>query len=311
MMSVMDQKFVWLADYTDSDIDAYSRILDLGLPLAYGFVIPRSVLHTVYLNLGVQEKLIPLFEFSHDDNSAEVVHVQELIQKIVENIKVPKDFLKQIHSAYEQMLEKEKKYLKIHVSDLHRAVHILRHIYYPPAVNVSFLPYSNISLSCAGEQSLLHSITLAIIEYLKQSVAKGQSIDVPSIVVQRMQNGQYSGYCETINKMRANNQQIVVYSNIGAQILEESGDVYIMDKDTMHIAHRHVLTQPYKYSLRGLQYKKVPIHEEEGKRQVLADSIIMKIGYLAKDIEKKLYFPQKIYWTMENGILYVTRLKQI
>jgi phosphoenolpyruvate synthase/pyruvate phosphate dikinase len=104
---------------------------------------------------------------------------------------------------------------------------------------------------------------------------------------------------------------MVAYSNIGAQILEESGDVYILEKDTMHITHRHVLTQPYKYSLRGLQYKKVPIHEEEGKRQILPDSIIMKIGYLAKDIEKKLYFPQKIYWTMENGILYVTRLKQM
>lgn len=311
MMNNMDHKIVWLADYTNGDVDAYAKMLDLGLPLPYGFVIPRSVLHSVYLNLEVQEKLIPLFEYTHDQNSGELVHAQELVQKIIDHIRVPKNLVKQVHGAYERILEKEKDYLKVHQNDLHRAVHILRHIYAPPVVRVSALPYSEITLVCAGEQSLMHSVNMVVIEYLQKSIVKGRPIDLPSILVQRVQNGQFSGYCETVNKVRGDTNQIVVYGNIGAQVLDEAGDVYVLAKDTVNILHKHIMTQPYKYVLKSTQYKRVTIHEEDGKRQILPDSLIMKIAYLAKDIERKLYFPQKVYWTLENGILYVTRLKHI
>lgn len=307
----MDHKIVWLADYTNGDVDVYAKMLDLGLPIPYGFVIPRTVLHSVFLNLEVQEKLIPLFEYTHEQNSGEVVHVQELIKKIIEHIHIPKELVEQVQSAYEHILEKEKQYLKVHVSDIHRAVHILKHIYAPPVICISTLPYAHISQLCSGEQSLVHSISMVVIKYLQQSIAKGRPIDLPSILVQRVQNGQFSGYCETVNKVRGDTNQIVVYGNIGAQVLEEAGDVYVLTKDTVNILHRHIMTQPYKYVLKGTEYKRVVIHEEDGKRQILPDSLITKIAYLAKDIEKKLYFPQKVYWTLENGILYVTRLKQI
>ena len=311
MMIDMDSKIIWMADYTNDDIDAYTKILDLGLPLPYGFVIPRSLLHSVFLNLEVQEKLIPLFELTHEDDSGEVGHVRELIRTVIDHVRIPKDFSRTIRDGYEHILEKEKQYLRLHVSDFHRAAHILKHIYSPPVVRVSLLPYSKIAITCSGDQSLIHSISMAVTAYLQQNVGKGRSIDLPSVLVQRVQNGQYSGYCESVNKTRANNNQLVVYGNCGAQVLEEAGDVYILEKDSMKILHRHVLTQPYKYVLKGTEYRRVTMHEEDGKRQILPDSLIMKIGYLTKDIERNLYFPQKVFWTLENGNLYVTKLKQI
>ncbi|MBP6994211.1 hypothetical protein KBB12_03140 [Candidatus Woesebacteria bacterium] len=307
----MDSKVVWLADYIDKDVDVHAKALDLGLPMPYGFVVPRSVLHSTFLNLKVQEKLIPLFEFTHDHDPAEVLHTQTLVHKIIDRVKIPHQFTKQIIDAYEHISEKERTYLRMHVSDLHKAVGILKHVYAPMVVRISSLPYSTISLISSGEQSVLHSISLVVTQYLQQNIAQGRPLDLPSILVQRVQNGQFSGYCETINQTRSDMRQMVVYGNIGAQALEETGDVYVLEKDSMKIIHRHVLSQPYKYVLKGNEYKRISIHEEEGKRQTLPDSLIMKIGYLAKDIEKKLYFPQKVYWTLENGIIYVTKLKQI
>ncbi len=311
MIITMYSKIVWLQDYTEGDIDPFAKILDLGLPFPYGFVISRSVLHSVYLNLAVQEKLIPLFEYSHEDSSGELAHVQDLIQQIFHNIHIPKDFAHRVNSAYEHLLEKEKYYLKLHVSDLHRAANILRHIYSPPVVRMSFLPHSSSTSFCAGESSLIDSVTQMAVSHLKGNIAKERSIELPSILVQRVPNGQYSGYCETLNKVRHNSNQMVIYGNLGAQILDEAGDLYIIDKDSVTITDRHIQTQPYKYVLKGTGYKKVAIHEEDGNRQILPDSLILKISYLCKDIERKLYFPQKIYWTLENGLLYVTRLKQI
>lgn len=311
IMISMDSKVVWLADYTNDDVDVFAKALDLGLPMAYGFVIPRSILHSTFLNLKVQEKLIPLFEFTQGREPAEVLHTQTLVQKIIDRVKIPQSLTKQIIDGYEHISENERKYLRMHVSDLHRAVGVLKHVYAPLTVRISDLPYSTISVICSGEQSLLHSISMIVTQYLQKNIVQGRSIDLPSILVQRVQNGQFSGYCETINKTRADLGQMVVYGNIGAQALEETGDVYVLEKDSVKIIHRHVLTQPYKYVLKANEYKRMPIHEEDGKRQTLPDSLIMRIGYLAKDIEKKLYFPQKVYWTLEHGTLYVTKLKQI
>ncbi len=307
----MYSKIVWLQDYTEPDVDPLAKILDLGLPFPYGYVIHRSVLHSVYLNLAVQEKLIPLFEYSHDDDTGELAHVQGLIHQIFHNIHIPKDFMHRVSSAYEHLLEKEKYYLKLHMNDLYRAANILRHIYSPPVVRLSYLPHSHNSIMCAGESSLIDSITQMVISHLKGNIAQEKSIELPSILVQRVSNGQYSGYCETLNTLRHNSNQMVIYANLGAQELEEAGDVYIVEKNPITISDRHIQTQPYKYVVKGAAYKKVPIHEEEGNRQILPDSLILKVAYLAKDIEKKLYFPQKISWTIENGVLFVTRLKQI
>jgi len=307
----MDPRIIWLAEYTDVDIDPYARILDLGFPMPYGFVIPRSILHGIFLDLKTQEKLIPLFELIQHNNIDDINHARRLILKIIGKVVIPTSFSVAIHKGYEQIYEKERQYLKLKTHDLHRAIHVLKHVYSPPTVNITFLPKSNIELLATGEQSLIDTIIVAIIANLENHLVTDKLLKIPSIMVQRLTNGQYSGYCQTTNSAHKDTNQIVIYANHGAKMLDESADVYIISKDTVKIRSKHLLTQPYKYVLKNGEYRKVNFHEEDGGRQVLHDSLISQIAYMAKDIEKKLYFPQKIYWTFENGNLFVTRLRQL
>ncbi len=302
---------VWLEDYTETDVDLYTKILDLRLPLPYGFIIHRSHLHSTFLPLRVQEQLIPLFEFANGEERMELSHVQSLVDTIFERHRIPRDFVKKLTTAYEHIWEKEKRYLKHHVTDLTRAAQVLRHIYAPPPVHVSLLPHSTTRSLCAGEASLVDAVTHTISGHIKHLIASGRPLDLQSILVQRATNGQYSGYCETVNRIKSDSHQMVVYANFGAQLLDEAGDIYILQKDSMTIADRHIQTQPYKYVLKGATYRQVHLHEDEGRRQILPDSLISRIGYLARDVERELYFSQKVYWTIEHGILYVTRLKHI
>lgn len=307
----MDPKIIWLADYTDVDIDPYARILDLGFPMPYGFVIPKSILHGIFLDLKSQQKLIPLFELIQHNNIDDVNHARRLIEKILRKITIPSHFSSVIHKAYEHLPEKERDYLKLKTHDLHRAIHVLKNVYSPPTVSVTFLPQSNIKLLATGEQSLLDTIVVAIISNLEHHLVTDKLLKIPSIMIQRLTNGQYSGYCQTINSAHKDTNQIVIYANHGAKVLDESADVYIVSKDTVKIRSKHLLTQPYKYVLKNGDYRKVILHEEDGARQVMPDSLIAEIAYMAKDIEKKMYFPQKIYWTYENGNLFVTQLRQL
>lgn len=301
----------WLTDYTEPDIDPYAKILDNHLPTPYGFVIPHEELHSLYLPLSIQQKLIPIFELAQESNTGDVKQAHLIIQKIIRNVQLPKKVSMQIIRMYELLLEKEREYLKLHTNDLHRAVHTLKHVYAPVPTKVTFLSGSPIEMVSLGDQGLLQAITLAITAYLQSRVSVERAIRLPSILVQRLTNGQYSGYCVTENPSTSDKEQLVVYANHGAKMLEDSSDVYIVQKDGATIRSRHLLTQPYKYVLKGSEYKKVRLHEEDGARQVLPDSLIMEVAYLAKDIEKKLYFPQKISWTYEGKSLYVTALRQI
>lgn len=307
----MHANITWLADYHDTDIDPYTKSLDLGLPLAYGFVIPRSVMHTTFLPLEVQQKLIPLFELTHHQHADEIQHAHKLIKKIIEHVKLPSSFLRQIHTSYESLLERERTYLRLHTTDLHRAHHTLMHVYAPPAVSVRFLPNSAVVLHCAGEQSLVHTIVLLVIEHLKKHMVSGASPGVQSVLIQRMYNGQYSGYCDTTNTVRSAEKQMVIYSNIGALTLDEAGDMYIIDKEAMQITDRHILIQPFKYTLKGSEYKKIPLHEQDGARQAIPDSLLLKVAYVARDIEKRLYFPHRVHWTFEQGQLFITKLRPL
>jgi phosphoenolpyruvate synthase/pyruvate phosphate dikinase len=306
-----DKKCIWISEYTEADIDPFSRMLDLGLPIPYGFVIPRLLLHSVFLDLKVQQKLVPLFEFVQEQSPTEIVHAQKLIEQTIRRVKIPNKFSTMIQKSYESLQEKERDYLKMHTNDLHRAIHILKHVYTPYSVKLSVLPHTDPSLICCGEQSLVHSVSMLVTQYLAKSITHERSIKLPSILVQRATNGQFSGYCETINSVHNNHNQIIISANYGALLLDESPDIYLIEKDGTHIQSRHLLTQPYKYVLKGSEYKKIHLNEEEGERQVLTDSYILKIAFMAKDIEKRLYFPQKIYWTIENGNLYITKLKSI
>lgn len=307
----MSSHVIWLDAYTETDVDVYTKILDLGLPMPFGFVIPRSYLHSIFLNLSLQEKLIPLFEFSKGEDVGELAHVQSLVDEILRRHHISKGFMREVSTSYEHIWEHERRYLRLHVNDLHRAAQILRHIYAPPAVRVLLLPHASHPATCVGEASLVDTIVQAVASHIKHLIASGGSLDIQSILVQRVTDGKYSGYCETVNRIRSDSHQMVVYANHGAQILDEAGDVYLLQKDTMRVTDRHILTQPYKMVLKGAGYRKMHIHEEEGRRQVLPDSLIMRIGYLARDIERELYFPQKVSWTYEHGILYVTRLRSI
>lgn len=311
MVCMSMQHYVWLSEYTEKDIDPYTRLLDQQVPLSYGFVIPSSTLTTLFLPLEVQQKLIPLFELVHAEEQQERSHVVKLISSIIAKSALPAPFLRDIHIAYEQLLERERAYRHLATHDGHRALHIMKHIYAPPVVALSLLPTSFDSTLARGELSLESSLRELIAAYLTRHIGHPLPPSIPSVLVKRVVDAQCVGTCETINRSGNRTDQMVITVHAGAKELEESAHVYLVQKSDAHVIARHFQEQPFKYVLQGTQYKKVAIHPKSATDEILTDSQIQKIVYCAKDFEREVYFPQKIHFAFEKGELFIERIRPL
>ncbi|MFO0704157.1 MAG: PEP/pyruvate-binding domain-containing protein [Patescibacteria group bacterium] len=302
---------VWLADYTETDIEPFAKFLDHEMPIPYGFVIPSNILTSIYLDPEIQHQLIPIFESTNINIEEEREHVRKLVERIIRNSKTPRGFFTSIQTAYEKLLEKEREYLKKETHDLHKALHLMKHVYAPPAVRISFLPNSPFDSLATGEISLEHTIVEQIVKYVDLHIGNATPGKIPSMLVQRALYPQIVGSCETTNMKSNNNDQIVIHSYFGAKELEDAADVYIVQKEGAQIIAKHSVEQPFKYILKGTEYKKVNIHPQDASREVMTDSQIQAVTFLAKDFEKQVYFPQKISFAFENGQLFVTKLRAL
>ncbi len=301
----------WLSEYTESDIEPYASLLDHQMPMAYGFVIPSTVLSSIFLPPEVQMKFIPLFESTNISLEGERAHVAKLIGKIIKSAKLPKGFSSQISKCYEELLEKQRGYLKMHTHDLHRAYHLLKHVYAPPPVRLSFIPKSSFETVVAGEVELQHSIVEIITKFVETHIGSYAPQAIPSILVQRVLSAQVVGTCMTKNTAGNRSDQMVIHAYFGAKELEDAADVYVIQKEGAQILTKHSVEQPFKYVLKGTQYKKHTLHPSDGSNLVLSDSQIQQIAFLSKDFEKEVYFPQKISFAYENGQLYITKIQPI
>ncbi len=302
---------MWLTDYTDVDIEPLTKLLDHKMPIPYGFIIPSSVLSTIFLHPQIQEKLLHLFELGNISSELERKHVTKLIAQIIAKAKPLSGFYSGVHFAYEHLLSKEREYRNLDTHDIHKAYHLLKHAYSPPVVRVSFLPNSNLEIILSGEIALEHAIVDIIVKFIDSHIGSTIPQSVPSILVQRVLDSSAVGYCETINSHGNRDDQMVICAFPGTKELEFAPDIYMIKKEGASIISRHSAEQPFKYILKGNSYKKMPLHPSEVAQHVLTDSQIQEVAFLSKDFEKEVYFPQKISFAFEKGNLFVTKLRTL
>lgn len=302
---------VWLSDYTDKDIEPLAKLLDHNMPIPYGFVIPSSVLSTIFLAPRVQEKLLHLFELGNISSEMERKHITKLISQIISKAKPLEGFYAGVHFAYEHLLTKEREYRNLDTHDLHKAYHLLKHAYTPPVVRLALLPNLQHENILSGEIALENTIVEIIAKYIDSHIGSAMPQTVPSILVQRALDSTACGYCETVNTHGNRSDQMVICAFPGAKELEFAPDVYMVQKEGASIISRHSAEQPFKYVLKGNGYKEVALHPSEVVQHVLTDSQIQGVAFLAKDFEKEVYFPQKISFAFERGNLFVTKLRTL
>lgn len=107
---------------------------------------------------------------------------------------------------------------------------------------------------------------------------------ISAIVVQKKISPFCSGIMFTIDHSRNDKTKIIIYEGNAA------GNHYEVSKKDLEIVNKVI---------------------EKSRRQVLTDNQIIGLAAIGKKLQEHYYFPQEVYFAVENNKVYVTKIKPI
>jgi hypothetical protein len=302
---------VWAEGYTGNDLGRYAVMYDHHLPTTAGWIIPQSTLQELFLNERSLYQIQQIKDMVLQDSATELQTGRKMVTQIIGAVRIPGIFRSTLVATYEHLADHERSIRHQHTTHLHQAQDILTHIYHPPTVTVSTLPVPDHSAIASGEASLIDTLKQVLIDYISIRLHHQTPITLPSLLIRRLPRAEYVGTCDTTDSALADRSQLTISAHHGSLRVDEAADIYTVHKPTLVITSKHILTQPYQMILRGNGYVKTPLHDSVGSTQNLTDEMILRVADMARDIEKKLYFPHRIEWAIEKGEIYVMEVKKI
>lgn len=307
-MSTAPTITVWLAEYHGHDLGRYSALFQCRVPTPVGFVVTQRALHEIFLTPMTKMKIETVREAYVADGTYEIESGRAQISDLIKNTKIPRSFSQALTRKYEQMLEKEHQTQGREVTHLDRAKHVLTYVYRPPTVSLSTMPVPNVTTIASGSTSINESLRQVVIDHLCLHLHAKSELSLPSVLIRRIPQAEFIGTCE--QRERDLSPELIVAAFHGAVALDIAPDVFVVDPSTLELTARHTMTQPYKMILHGNHYKQVPLPESLGSLPNISDELVQRVAKITLDIKRKLYFPHKVYWCVEQGRLLITDIKK-
>ena len=141
-----------------------------------------------------------------------------------------------------------------------------------------------------------------------------------AVPVQKMVQSQASGVMFTIEPVTSDNSKIVIEAvyGLGEAIVsgEVTPDLYVVDKDSLKIITKKIANQGsqlIKNPAAGAKETNIwaPLPASTQSQQKLADSEIIKLAWLGKQMEDHYRFPQDIEWAKENNEIYILQTRPV
>ncbi|HEY32204.1 MAG TPA: phosphoenolpyruvate synthase [Dehalococcoidia bacterium] len=141
-----------------------------------------------------------------------------------------------------------------------------------------------------------------------------------AVPVQRMVQSDASGVMFTVEPTSSDRSKITIEAVLGLGEMIVSGDVtpdhYIVDKDTMQIAHKEVKAQEWKLVKKeGGKGKedniKIDLTPDEQKQQKITDDDILTLAKIGKSLEDHYQFPQDIEWAKEKNEIFIVQTRPV
>lgn len=337
----MKKNIVWFEEVGKEDVGLVGgKGANLGemttadLPIPYGFVVTSHA----YFNFIEHAKLAPRIEqvlsIVNYENTTEIEQAAEHVRDLIMDAPVPESITREIVNYYEELNEKEQKYLNKKNSLLHHAINKLKHLYDQPLVAVrssataedlpdaSFAGQQETYLNVKGEAHLLHkirecwaSLFTARATYYRHEKGFDHFKVGLAAVVQRMVQSEKSGIAFSIDPVTNDKNKIVIEAvfGLGEYIVQGkvTPDHYEVSKPSFVVTTKQIEYQNCKFVRSGLGNREVKLGKHDGSQQKLTDNEIREVALLVNDIEKHYFFPQDIEWAIEKDRVFIVQSRPI
>ncbi len=159
--------------------------------------------------------------------------------------------------------------------------------------------------SLFGSRSIYYRVEQGF-DHLKVGIA---------VVVQKMCQSEVSGVMFSVDPFTGDRSKIVVEGGFGLGEAVVGGaitpDRYVVDKDSMQIANKHISRQlKMIVKVKGVD-QWVEVEEELREVQKVPDKLVLELASYVRQLEEHYDAPQDVEWGVENGKVYIVQTRAV
>ena len=287
------------------------EMIHAGLPVPFGFAVTAHSYERYIVEKKIAEQIYKIIKETVTDpnDPKQYDAASKRIRELMEKTPMPKDIENAIRTAYESLNK------RFALKDTFVAVRSSATAEDLP--DASFAGQQETYLNVKGGDELIEKVikcwsslfTPRAIFYRNEKGFPHEKVFI-SVGVQKMVNSRSAGVMFTINPVSGDRNEIVIEGNYGLGETVVSGavnpDDFVLDKSTLKVKERRISRKTVKF-IRDPQTGKTihqDIPEAEQRTVCVSDQELMRLGELAKRVEKHYGKPMDIEWAIDQDLPY-------
>ncbi len=311
---------VWFNEVTRNDIAIVGgkganlgEMTNAQIPVPPGFIVTADAYYDFLEATGITEQIRTLLKPLDTNNSTQLQEISAKVKDVIMNATMPEEIVKAIKQAYATMGG--------------GLVAVRSSATAEDLPEASFAGQQATFLNISGENEVADAVQRCwaslfesrAIFYREENGFEHFKVGI-AVPVQRMVQSDTSGVMFTVEPTSSDRSKITIEAVLGLGEMIVSGDVtpdhYVVDKDTMQIAHKEVKAQEWKLIKKeggtGKEDNiKVDLTPEEQARQKITDEDIITLAKIGKSLEDHYQFPQDIEWAKENDEIFIVQTRPV
>jgi len=278
------------------------EMVKMGLPVPPGFAVSLAMYRRFIRETGAEQEMSRYIDTLGDLKGKGITLFDEIsktIRDIIQEKELPPELRDQISAYYHQLCE------KLGIPDMAVSVRSAGTESRPGM----FETYLNVR----GIEDVLEKVKQVWASaYTARAVAfrinKGFPVlgDELGIAIPKMVNARAAGIAFTVDPVSGDDSKIILEANwgLGEGVVSgaESVDGFVVDKESLKIANRHVgaKSKCVVYTEQGADW--VDVTADMQSMPCISDEEIIEISRVAKSTEKKLHCAQDMEWAVDKDL---------
>jgi pyruvate,water dikinase len=311
-----DELVIWFENLRKTDVPLVGgknanlgEMINAKLPVPPGFAVTAYSYEKFIKETHIAEKIYEIINETVTDKNDPKQYdaASKKIRKLIEKSAVPEDIENAVKSAYKELNK------KLNLKDTFVAVRSSATAEDLPGA--SFAGQQETYLNVKGAEELIEKVvkcwsslfTPRAIFYRNEQGFAHDKVFI-SVGVQKMVNSRAAGVMFTLNPVTGDTSEIVIEGNYGLGETVVSGavnpDDFVVDKKTLKIKEKRIARKTVQYirdpKTGATVHLDVP--EDKQKQPCVTEKEILKLGELAKRIERHYGSAQDIEWAIDKDL---------
>ncbi|MGV8085581.1 MAG: phosphoenolpyruvate synthase [Candidatus Bilamarchaeum sp.] len=289
------------------------EMLQNGFPIPNGFVVTSGSYFKYLEHNGITGEITSILNGLDVEDHDKLMAASERIKKLIVDGKMPHELHEEIIASYKKLCDMAGRQVYVAVRSSATAEDL------PTA---SFAGQQSTYLNIFGAEAVHDAVKECwaslfeprAIFYRVENKFEHMKVGLAA-VVQMMVQSEKAGVVFTVDPLTQDRGIISIETAFGLGEVVVSGqvtpDTYRVKKDTLNIADKNIVKQPWMLIKVDGKNKHVEIKEEAQGRQKLSDLEIKDLAKVCKKIEEHYGYPQDIEYAFERDNLYIVQARPI